>query len=84
VKGRTIVSFSGMMEVETDWRRVPALSSREVGFVDSAVSIPGPGLGITGGGEGQIVKWKDRGPRLWILRLFCPALFGPAFLRLKN
>lgn len=42
----TMVIFSGTKEVETDWRRVPALSSRDVRFDASPGSTSGAGVGI--------------------------------------
>ena len=44
--GRTMETFSGMMDVETDWSRVPALSRRDVGFDDSPGSFSGAGVAI--------------------------------------
>ncbi len=40
-----------MRVVETDWRSVPALSSREEGFAVSPVSFSGAGVGMMGGGR---------------------------------
>lgn len=44
----TMDIFSGMMEVETDWSRLPALSRREVRCEASPGSFSGAGVGMVG------------------------------------